>query len=93
MTTTLVAKGETPRFTIGSVNLTEFAVTLAESLTFALLLQGVAWKVVAGLLVGGVIAAPLGAYATKKLPARALMGMVGLVITGLSVRTIYLTFS
>ncbi len=93
VTTTLVANGETPRFTIGSVNLTEFAVTLAESLTFALLLQGVAWNVVAGLLIGGVIAAPLGAYATKKLPARALMGMVGLVIVGLSIRTIYLTFA
>jgi len=93
VTTTLVAKGEMPRFTIGSVNLTEFAVTLAESLTFALLLQGVAWNMVAGLLIGGVIAAPLGAYATKKLPARALMGMVGLVIIGLSLRTIYLTFA
>lgn len=92
VTTTLVAKGETPRFTIGSVNLTEFAVTLAESLTFALLLQGVAWNVVAGLLIGGVIAAPLGAYTTQKLPARALMGVLGLVIIGLSLRTIYLAF-
>ena len=90
VTTTLVAKGKTPRFTIGSVNLTEFAVTLAESLAFALLLQGVSWNVVSGLLIGGVIAAPLGAYATKKLPARALMGMVGVVIVGLSIRTLYL---
>ena len=92
VTTTLVARGETPRFTIGSVNLTEFAVTLAESLAFALLLQGVAWNVVAGLLLGGVIAAPLGAYATKRLPARGLMGMVGLVIITTSIRTIYLIF-
>ena len=90
VTTTLVARGETPRFTIGSVNLTEFAVTLAESLAFALLLQGVVWNVVAGLLIGGVIAAPFGAYATKKLPARALMGMVGLVIIATSIRTIYM---
>ncbi len=90
VTTTLVAKGQTPRFTIGSVNLTEFAVTLAESLAFAVLLQGVAWDVVAGLLIGGVIAAPLGAYVTQKLPTRALMGMLGLVIIGLSIRTIYL---
>ena len=92
VTTTLVARGETPRFTIGSVNLTEFAVTLAESLAFALLLQGVAWNVVAGLLIGGVIAAPFGAYLTKKMPTRTLMGMVGLVIITTSIRTIYLIF-
>ncbi len=93
VTTTLVAQGETPRFTIGSVNLTEFAVTLAQSVAFALLLQGVVWDVVAGLLIGGVIAAPFGAYIIKKLPARALMGMVGLVIITLSMRTLYLTFA
>lgn len=93
VTTTLVARGETPRFTIGSVNLSEFAVTVAESLAFALLLQGVVWDMVAGLLIGGVIAAPLGAYAAKKLPTRAMMGILGLVIVGLSLRTIYLTFA
>lgn len=93
VTTTLVAKGEHPRFSIGSVNMSEFAVTVAESLTFAVLLQGVQWNVVTGLLIGGIIAAPLGAYATKKLPARALMGIVGLVIVGLSIRTIYLAIA
>lgn len=92
VTTTLVAKGQKPRFTIGSVNLTEFAVTLAESVTFALLLQEVVWHVVTGLLIGGVIAAPLGAYVTKKMPERALIGMLGFIIIGLSLRTIYLSF-
>jgi len=48
------------------------------------------WRIVAGLILGGVIAAPLAAYVCKKLPTRTLMIMVGLVITALSIRTIYL---
>ena len=92
VTTTLVAKGKNPRYAIGSVNTTEFAVTLAESLTFAVFLKVIHWKIVIGLLIGGMIAAPLGAYATKKLPLRALMGILGVLITVLSLRTIIMTF-
>ncbi|MGQ9585619.1 MAG: sulfite exporter TauE/SafE family protein, partial [Anaerolineae bacterium] len=36
VTSTLVARGKNPRFAVGSVNLAEFFVTLAESVTFVL---------------------------------------------------------
>jgi hypothetical protein len=36
--------------------------------------------VVAGLVLGGALAAPLAALATRHIPARALMGVVGAVI-------------
>jgi uncharacterized membrane protein YfcA len=93
VTSTLVARGHNPRFTIGSVNTTEFFVTTAEAITFfavigALLLQS--WPVIVGLLLGGVIAAPLAALVCKKLPAKTLMIMVGTLITLLSIRTISL---
>lgn len=90
VTTTLVARGNHPRFTIGSVNFAEFFVTLAESVTFILTIGLEFWKIIVGLLIGGVIAAPLAAMVVKKLPTRLLMALVGVLIILLSLRTIYL---
>lgn len=91
VTTTLVARGKHPRFAIGSVNFSEFFVTFAESVTFILTLSFAEyWKIILGLLLGGVVAAPLAAIVAKKLPVRALMFMVGILIIGLSIRTIFL---
>jgi uncharacterized membrane protein YfcA len=88
VTTTLISNGAIPRKTIGSVNLTEFFVTFAESLTFIALLGTVQWRVVAGLIIGGIIAAPFGAYLTKRIPVFPLMMIVGILIIILSLRTI-----
>ncbi len=93
VTTTLVARGNHPRYTIGSVNTSEFFVTFSQSVVFIFTLSSellANWQVIVGLLVGGMIAAPLAALVTRRLPVRTLMAMVGLLIIGLSVRTIYL---
>lgn len=94
VTSTLVARGNTPRFTVGSVNATEFFVTLAQSITFVIALGSGEFvkygTVILGLLIGGAIAAPLAAYATKRLPQRPFMLLVGLLIVGLNVRTLVL---
>jgi len=91
VTTTLVARGKDARLTIGSVNFSEFFVTLAESITFVLTLNFIEyWQVILGLLIGGAIAAPLAATLTKKMPVKALMIMVGVLIIVLSIRTIWL---
>ncbi len=95
VTTTLVANGNHPRYTIGSVNSAEFFVTVAESITFfatigVLLFQH--WEKIGGLIIGGVLAAPLSAWVCKKLPHNVLMILVGLLITGLSIRILYLTW-
>lgn len=90
VTSTLMARGHSPRFSIGSVNLAEFFVTIAEAATFFTILGLVHWQVIVGLLIGGVIAAPMAAYVCKRLPSRALMIIVGILITVLSIRTIYL---
>jgi uncharacterized membrane protein YfcA len=90
VTTTLVAGGKHPRYAIGSVNFSEFFVTLAQSITFILTLGFLQyWQIILGLLVGGVIAAPLAARLVKKLPVRTLMILVGILIILLSIRTIY----
>ncbi|MBA7466749.1 hypothetical protein ES707_01939 [subsurface metagenome] len=88
VTSTLVARGHNPRFSIGSVNLAEFFVTVAEVATFLTIIRLVHWQIIVGLIIGGVLAAPLAAYVCKRLPSRALMIMVGLLIMALSIRTI-----
>ncbi len=93
VTSTLVANGNDPRRSIGTVNLTEFFVTLAEAIAFIALIRFVHWRVILGLLIGGVIAAPFAAVLCKRLPARTLMWIVGTLITLLSVRTILMTLA
>ncbi|HML42206.1 MULTISPECIES: sulfite exporter TauE/SafE family protein [Hyphomicrobium] len=91
VTSSLLGQGATPRYAIGSVNLAEFFVTLTISTTFFLTVGLSLWPIIAGLIVGGVIAAPFAALAAKHVPAKVLMLVVGCVVVLLSVRTIYLT--
>lgn len=91
VTTGLVGSGGAPREVIGTVNTVEFFLTAAISAAFltAILtghwtetegLLSHAWAV-AGLIVGGVIAAPLAGYVTRILPQKYLMIAVGTLIT------------
>ena len=91
VTSTLVARGKHPRMTIGSVNFSEFFVTLAESVTFVITLSfSQYWQVIVGLLIGGAIAAPIAAKLAQKIPVKGLMIFVGILIIVLSIRTLYL---
>ncbi|HET8727859.1 MAG TPA: sulfite exporter TauE/SafE family protein [Alphaproteobacteria bacterium] len=82
---TLIARGNSPRHTIGSVNLAEFFVTLSISITFMLTIAPSYFATAAGLIVGGALAAPLAGYMSKRLPARALMLLVSVVVMSLGV--------
>jgi uncharacterized membrane protein YfcA len=88
VTSTLLGQGRDPRYTIGSVNAAEFAITFASGITF-LIFHGInSWQVVLGLIVGGVIAAPLGAMVVGKIKRKPLMLIVGCLVISLSLRTI-----
>lgn len=88
VTSTLLGQGRDPRYTIGSVNAAEFAITFASGITF-LIFHGVnSWQVVLGLIVGGVIAAPVGALVVGKIKRKPLMLTVGILVILLSSRTI-----
>ncbi len=89
VTTNLVALGNCPRQSVGSVNAAEFFVTLAQVFTFVVLLKTVMWQVSLGLLIGGVLAAPLAALACKRLPRRATMALVGILIIIVSALNVY----
>ena len=91
VTSTLGARGNSARKSIGSVNAAEFFVTLAQVATFTFLLKLTNWKVILGLMAGGVIAAPLAATITRKINPQKLMLIVGIFISLLSLRTIYLS--
>ena len=89
VTTTLVGTGQDPRTTIGSVNLAEFFLTFASAGVFAMLVGESPWLTVAGLVVGGLFAAPLAALLTKRLHTKALLAMVGSVIVAISAFNLY----
>lgn len=83
-TSTLLAGGGKARTTIGTVSASEFVVTLAISLTFLLTVGVQHWQIVAGLLVGGVIAAPVAALMVRHIPERAVLCAVGVLILCIS---------
>lgn len=83
---TLIGGGMTPRFAIGSVNVAEFFVTLTISATFVATIGLELWPIIVGLILGGVLAAPFAAYATRYIPDRPIMILVASVIILLSLR-------
>ncbi|ARQ09326.1 TauE/SafE family permease protein [Rhizobium etli] len=89
VTSTLVGRGHDLKRVIGSTNFTEFAVTLTISLTFILTLGWSELNSAIGLIIGGVIAAPFGAMLVKRLPVRALMVAVSMVIITTSALRIF----
>lgn len=82
---TLLARGDHPRPTIGSVSLSEFVLTMAISITFLLNLDlSRYWTIVGGLIIGGAIAAPLAGILSRILPARVLLILVTIVVATLA---------
>jgi uncharacterized membrane protein YfcA len=94
VTSNLLVQGAQPRTTIGTVNSVEFFLTITVSITF---LIGIGtdgftrefWLPVIGLLIGGVMAAPFGAMIAKRVSAKVLLVMVGVVLTSTSLFSIY----
>lgn len=95
VTSTLLGRGHAPRYVIGSVNTAEFFLTVAISVTFifALVTGRFEWEggiaagaaSLAGLILGGVVAAPLAGYVTKMVPARFLLGAAAVLVISLSI--------
>lgn len=92
VTSTFIARGTEPRLAVGTVSLAEFFVACAASAAFIATIGVGYWRIIVGLLAGGVVAAPLAALVCRRLPARALMLLVGALVFGLSLRQIVLLF-
>jgi siroheme synthase-like protein len=89
VTSTLISKRRNPRYVIGSVCLAEFFVVLASSITFFILLKSIPLADVAGMILGGVIAAPIAARLVGKLPIKAMFIAVGLLVILTSCNTLW----
>jgi hypothetical protein len=91
-TPTILATGRyEPRKVIGSVDTSEFLVALAASIGFLLSLgsQGIAFKYVAALLIGGIAAAPLAAWLVRHVTPALLGASVGGLILITNTRTMF----
>ena len=86
VTSTLISKGRTPKYVIGSVSLSEFFITLASAVTFFTMLGISHWQVIAGLIIGGIIAAPIAARLIGKLPLKTMFIGVGSLVIFWSLR-------
>jgi siroheme synthase-like protein len=89
VTSTLISKRRNPRYVIGSVCLAEFFVVLASSITFFILLKSIPLIDVAGMILGGVIAAPIAARLVGKLPIKAMFIAVGTLVMITSCSTLW----
>ena len=89
VTSTLISKRKNPRYVIGSVCLAEFFVVLASAITFFILLRSIPLIDIAGLIVGGILAAPIAARLAGKLPARTMFIAVGSLVILTSCNTLW----
>ena len=88
VTSTLMASGKlTPRKIIGTVSGSEFVVSIAASIGFLMALgaEGIRWDIVAMMLLGGSIAAPVAAWLVRHFDDRALGTAVGALIILLNI--------
>jgi hypothetical protein len=89
----LIARGGDAIKMIGSVNLAEFFMTAAASAAFFIALGPSFGVPAAGLVLGGIIAAPIAAFGARRVPRRTLTGIVGAVICALSAFNLYSALS
>ena len=89
VTSTLISKRKSTRYVIGSVCLAEFFVVFASATTFFILLKHIPIFDVLGLIIGGVIAAPIAARLVGKIPVKKVLIGVGILVILTSTNTLF----
>lgn len=94
VTSSLLGAGADPRKAIGTTNTAEVFVAAATSAAFLASLMSGHWETtglrdllwsLAGLIAGGMVAAPIAGWMTKVLPLRMLTWIVGFLVVGLAI--------
>lgn len=88
VTTSLIAGGRNMRYAVGSSHLAKFFVALVSSITFFALIGMDHWKIISGLVVGGMIAAPISIYFSSKIPIKKGLVIVGILVMLISLKTL-----
>ncbi len=89
VTSNLINKGNCPKESIGTVNTAEFFITFASTGVFLYFVGVHSWQPVLGLVLGGILAAPIGAYIVKFIEPKTLMRLVGTLVIITSIYNIY----
>ena len=89
VTSTLISKRKSPRYVVGSVCLAEFFVVLCSSITFFIYLKSLPLVDIAGLIVGGLVAAPLAARLVGKVPVKKMFIGIGVLVILTSCMTLW----
>ncbi len=92
VTTGLIAGGRNVRYTIGTSTLTKGCVAFTSAVTFIILIGLHHFQVILGLILGGMIAAPIAVRISNKLPVKTLMLFVGGIVILVSLRIISTLF-
>ncbi len=92
VTSTLINNGRSHKYVIGSVSLTEFFVTLASAFTFFTLIGVSHWQVIAALIIGGLVAAPIAAKLAGRLPKKTAYFLLGILVIIWSARILIKLF-
>jgi len=92
VTGTIIGRGGCPRETIGTTNAAEFLVAFTASAVFAKYVGVDSWQVVLGLILGGIVAAPFGAFILNKINMKTALMLVGALIIFMNLRTLWLAF-
>jgi siroheme synthase-like protein len=93
VTTSLIAGGRNLRYSIGSSHLVKFFVAIISTITFISMIGLGHWQIIFGLVIGGMLAAPISIYLSNKIPIRSGLILVGSLVVLLSLRTLILAFS
>lgn len=89
VSSSLIVRGNTPAKVVGTVSATEFFVTLAQSAAFVTFIGLGNFKIILGLMIGGILAAPLSAYLCQKINQKLLMFLVGGIIVLINLYALY----
>lgn len=88
VTTSLVAGGRHLRYSVGSSHLAKFFVALVSTVTFFMMIGLSHWHIIFGLVVGGMIAAPISIWFSNKISTKKGLIFVGLLVIIISLKTI-----
>jgi siroheme synthase-like protein len=80
VTSTLLSRGKSRRYVVGTVSLSKFFITTVSALTFFIMIGISHWQVICGLIIGGLVAAPLAARLSGRLPQKLAFVGVGILI-------------
>jgi len=92
VTSTLINRGRTPRFVIGTVSLTEFFVTLSSAFAFFIMIGVSHWQAIIALIIGSLVAAPLAAKLAGKMPRKTAFMLLGSLVIIWSIRILIKIF-